>query len=156
MNLDTNKSWEERWLSELHLLFLKFLYRFNSKTNWRNFQMFLLMMKDKILILPESYKGFNTIKHPCTSFVFFLFLSWFSSDSIQEAWNNIFEHGSFYWNTTIWPKPTLCELATCLKSLSWWEEVKLIIWIYFNTLPHMWIDSLLTSEPNTWNINQIG
>lgn len=37
-----------------------------------------------------------------------LFFFWVSSDSIQDACNNIFKHSSFLWNTTIWPKPTLC------------------------------------------------
>lgn len=39
---------------------------------------------------------------------FFFFFFWVSSDSIQDACNNIFKHSSFLWNTTIWPKPTLC------------------------------------------------
>ena len=35
-------------------------------------------------------------------------LLFFSSDSNQDTCNNILERSNFLWNTTIWPKPTLC------------------------------------------------
>ena len=55
-----------------------------------------------------SYFYVGSRKEYLTLLIYAFFFFWVSSDSIQDACNNIFKHSSFLWNTTIWPKPTLC------------------------------------------------
>ena len=53
----------------------------------------------------------------------------FSSDSIQDACNNIFVHGCFLWNTTIWSKPTLCWSCKLNMGMACSLIFHLVCWI---------------------------